>query len=146
LFLTELLSSPNAIFCQCTLATSGRCAANNFIYSSITQHSRPLAPCILKLKLQFCKQQKMIEERSQNFGIYVGGAKGVMWPHLCRKFIFQESSLVQVHQICTGWYKNWYGLYESTVITIVMYVGTHNLNASELSMQNNTYRGSHTTR
>ena len=27
---------------------------------------------------------------SQNLGIYVGGAKGVMWLHLCRKFAFQE--------------------------------------------------------
>ena len=33
-----------------------------------------------------------------------------------------------------------------TVISIIMYVGMHIINAPELSMQSNTYRGSHTTR
>ena len=69
-----------------------------------------------------------------------------MWPHLCRKkwasLIWFKSMVVA---ICTGWYKNWHGLYESSYCYHIIYVITCNLNAPELGMQSNTYSGSHTT-
>ena len=71
--------------------------------------------CSLSGMCNSAHKKKMFKECSQNLGIYVGGIKGVMWPHLCRKkwasLIWFKSMVVA---ICTGWYKNWHGLYESS--------------------------------
>ena len=72
----------------------------------------------------------MIEECPQILGIYVGGVKGVMWPHLCRRFIFQ--SLIwfkSISKFVLGGIRIGMGYMNLvTVIRIYMYVGTHNLN------------------
>ena len=72
----------------------------------------------------------MIEECPQILGIYVGGVKGVMWPHLCRRFISQ--SLIwfkSIRKFVLGGIRIGMGYMNLvTVIRIYMCVGTHNLN------------------
>ena len=88
--------------------------------------------CMLKLKVQFCKQRKKFEEFVQNLTFHVGGAKASLWLNLCRKFILQNvggSEWVQSQKRLSAWQcKDWHGLHESSYFKV--YTGTLNLKAA----------------
>ena len=70
-------------FSQCSLATSGRCAANNlFIYSSRTRYS-----CLLSAywscRYSSARNEKGLRNALRFLAFHVGGANASLWLRLC---------------------------------------------------------------
>ena len=71
-------------FSGCSLATSGRFAANNLlIYSSRTRYSRLLSAC-------WSWRCNSAQEYAQNLAFHVGGANASLWLRLCWTFVLQN--------------------------------------------------------